>query len=442
MNLRRRFLVRIGVFALSPFARRASAVPWLSFRPAAFDVTAESALIWVRTDHASTVRVQFAVGADWAGATLSPQAATSEAGDCTAAIVLNDLVPGTRYRYRITDGTGTPREALFPAGEFRTAPTSPRDFTFVFSGDTHARHRPFRLFDLMLEKKPEFFIHLGDTVYADSPRSQFRPALDFYRFKHREIRADPHLQQFLARVPTYAIWDDHEVENDFIGTNPSIPPGRQAFREYWPIRTEGGGDNTVLYRRFQWSPACEFFILDTRQYRDQGESGPGIGRTLLGARQLAWLKTALKASTATFKFIGSSVPFHQNGIDKWGGFKAERRELVAFILRERIRNIVILSADLHAAADLSDEKTGLTEFMVGPIAAPLQSVLAPDSRTRATARPGSYVGDDYNFGLIRVSSRDGKSVLRHEVIDSGGRVRYARELTATAQERAGVPAAP
>jgi PhoD-like phosphatase len=138
----------------------------------------------------------------------------------------------------------------------------------------------------------------------------------------------------------------------------------------------------------------------------------------------------LKASSAQFKFICSSVPFHQNGIDKWGGFKAERREVVDFIRREGLRNVVILSADLHAAGDLSDDKTGLTEFLVGPIAAPLQPALAPNSRTRESARVGSYVGDAYNFGFIRISHRDGKTVLRHEVIDAKEQVRYSREIIA------------
>lgn len=434
MNLRRRFLARMGLLTLSPilwWTRTARGVtPWLTFRPAAFEVTTEAALIWVCCDTETTVRVQYTTGDGWTQAQLSEPVTLTKATDYTAAIPLTGLQADARYHYRISDAAGEPRDVDFTYGSFRTAPAVDRDFAFVFSGDTHARYRPFRLFDLMAEKKPDFFIHLGDTVYADSPRSQFRAALDHYRYKHREIRSDTHLQQFLAAVPTFGIWDDHEVENDFIGTHPAIPLGRQAYREFWPIRNEAGDDATVLYRRFKWSPACEFFVLDTRQYRDQGERGPGTGKTILGARQLAWLKAGLKASTAQFKFICSSVPFHQNGIDKWGGFKAERLEVQEFIRQEGVRNIVILTADLHAAGDLSDDKTGIAEFLVGPIAAPLQPVLAPNSRTRDTARPGSYVGDEYNFGLIRVSHRDGKTMLRHEVIDARGQVRYTREIAA------------
>jgi alkaline phosphatase D len=434
MNLRRRFLARMGLLAITPFARWSrsaqAAAPWLSFRPAAFEASTGSALVWVRCDGEATLRVEYAPGDGWAEASLSGPVTLTNATDYTAAIPLKGLQPDTQYRYRISASDGKPRDTDFAGGSFRTAPAVDRDFTFVFSGDTHARHRPFRLFDLMAEKKPDFFIHLGDTVYADSPRSRFRAALDHYRTKHREVRSDTHLQRFLAAVPTFATWDDHEVENDFIGTNPAIPLGRQAFREYWPILNEKGDDATILYRRFQWSPACEFFVLDTRQYRDQGERGPGTGKTLLGAQQLAWLKAGLKASGAQFKFICSSVPFHHNGIDKWGGFKAERREVVDFIRHEGLRNVVILSADLHAAGDLSDDKTGLTEFLVGPIAAPLLPVLAPNSRIRESARSGSYVGDEYNFGLIRISHRDGKTLLRHEVIDAQRQVRYSREIVA------------
>ena len=381
----------------------------------------------MRSDDEAIVRVQHVDGDDWNAAKLSAPLRLSQATDCTGVIALETLAPDTLYRYRITDGEGQPRDASFAAGTFRTAPRHQRDFAFVFSGDTHARHRPFNLFDVMSARKPQFFIHLGDTVYADSPRGRLRPTLDHYRYKHREIRADAHLQQFLAAVPTFAIWDDHEVENDFTAAHPAIPVGRQAFREYWPVRNEPGDDASVLYRRFTWTPACEFFVLDTRQYRDQGEPGPGIGKTLLGPRQLAWLKAGLKASAATFKFICSSVPFHLNGIDKWGGFKAERRQLVEFIENENIRNVVVLSADLHAAADLSNERSGISEFLVGPIGAPLQPA-APRSQARDLARPGSYFDNDYNFGLIRISSRGESVALTLEVIDSSGLVRYAREI--------------
>lgn len=438
MYPRRHFLGCLGALAFAPLASRARIAgersAWLSFRPAAFEVTADSAVVWARLDGTRAVRVQYTERDEWSAAKLSGSAIASAATDYTVAVTLAGLDPDTRYRYRIIGADGTARDAAFAAGVLRTAPVARRAFAFAFSADTHARYRPFRLFDVMRATRPDFFIHLGDTVYADSPRSRFEPSLDFYRRKHREIRADLRLQTFLAEVPTFATWDDHEVANDFTAAHPALPIGRQAFGEYWPVRSESG-DATVLYRRFRWSPACEFFMLDTRQYRDQGERAPAARTTMLGARQFDWLAGGLAESTAAFKFICSSVPFHAHGIDKWGGFKAERRRLVDIIRGERIRNVIVLSADLHAAADLSDARTGVVEFLVGPIAAPLLPPLPPDSHVREAAVRGSYVGDDFNFGLIKVFERDGEPALRHEVIDSKGLVRYTREIVASSGRR-------
>ena len=51
MNFRREILARTGLLALLPlivWPRIARCVaPWLAFRPAAFEVAADSALIWV-----------------------------------------------------------------------------------------------------------------------------------------------------------------------------------------------------------------------------------------------------------------------------------------------------------------------------------------------------------------------------------------------------------
>ena len=182
----------------------------------------DSALVWVRCDGETTLRIQYTSALDWSGAGLSALVSVTQAADYTATVPLAGLKADTLYRYRIADGDGKPRDAAFATCAFRTAPAMDRNFSFVFSGDTHAWHKPFALFDLMRERKPDFFIH-GDTAYVDSPRSQYRPALDYYRFKHREVRSDAQLQQFLAAVPTYAIWDDHEVGNDFIGLHPQIP---------------------------------------------------------------------------------------------------------------------------------------------------------------------------------------------------------------------------
>ena len=91
------------------------------------------------------------------------------------------------------------------------------------------------------------------------------------------------LQRFLALVPIWATWDDHDVRNNFSGPyDPQMPLGRQALLEYWPIATPPG-DPTRLYRHLRYGADLEIFVLDTRQYRSRNSDmdGPNIGYSLL-----------------------------------------------------------------------------------------------------------------------------------------------------------------
>ena len=191
---------------------------------------------------------------------------------------------------------------------------------------------------------------LGDTIYADVPKDRFNRSLSGYRYKHREDRSGAHLQRFMANTPGFTMWDDHEVENDFDRTNPLIPEGRRAFREYWPVRA---AHSTILYRRFSWGPAVDFLVLDCRQFRSAQTEAEGPTETMLGKLQKEWFKESIRSSRAPFKFVVSSVPFLGGwGPDKWSGYATEREELRRFFRSEGITGIIILSADVHAAGDL------------------------------------------------------------------------------------------
>lgn len=130
------------------------------------------------------------------------------------------------------------------------------------------------------------------------------------------------LQRFLRTVPVYAIWDDHEVRDNFSGPfDPHMPAGRQAFREYWPIASPKEEPNR-LYRSVRYGADLELFILDTRQYRSRNEDQDGPDKTMLGSTQLQWLLDGLHTSTATWKVIATSVPLSivKGGVgnDGWG----------------------------------------------------------------------------------------------------------------------------
>jgi alkaline phosphatase D len=420
---RRQFL-RLATAAPLALAdlRQANAAFSLAFKPAAFDATHDSVLIWVRGDGAARVRVDFGSDAPSAQLAAGPSAVLAKDTDYSAIIPLTQLAPGKTWIYRIVDAeSGKP---LSEPGRFKTAPTDAVPFTFAFSADMEETHQPFKLFDVIDSKRPDFFLHLGDTVYADHPKQKrFSPTVSHYRNKHAANRKDRHLQNFLARHVTYAIWDDHETEDNCNSLNPHMEKALQVFKEYWPCKA---ANPAGLYRQFSWA-GIDFFILDTRRFRSQQTMTDGPDKTMLGTTQKSWFKDHLKASTAPFKFIITSVPFHGGAPDSWGPFETERDELARFIRGEKILGTIFLTGDYHMARDVSNPNTGLREYMAGPIASFTNYQYLPESRARYEKIGAFHYGDGYNFGLWRIDPAAGK--VRLEFINVSGESLFQTELT-------------
>jgi alkaline phosphatase D len=402
--------------------RQANAAFSLAFKPAAFDATHDSVLIWLRGDGPARVRVEFGSDATSTKFTAGPTVVLAKDMDYSATIPLTQLAPGKTWIYRLVDTeSGKP---LSEPCRFKTAPTEQTPFTFAFSADMEESYQPFKLFEVIDSKQPDFFLHLGDTVYADHPPEKFVPSVSHYRNKHAANRKDRHLQNFLARRVTYAIWDDHETEDNFNSLHPHIEKALQVFKEYWPCKP---AEPAALYRQFSWA-GVDFLILDTRRFRSPQTMTDGPDKTMLGSAQKSWLKEHLKASTAPFKFIITSVPFHGSLADTWGGYRTERDEIAEFIRDEKIRGTIFLTGDYHLARDLSNSKTGLREYMAGPIASFTQYQFSPESRAYNEKIGNFHYGDGYTFGLWRVDPAAGKAGL--ELIHLNGESLFQIELTA------------
>ena len=109
----------------------------------------------------------------------------------------------------------------------------------------------------------------------------------------------------------------------------------------------------------------------------------------MGQEQLAWLKTSLKESTATWKVISSHDPLgvvtgSEGDRDSYGqedpaikGRELELKDLLGFIHDEDITGVVSLTSDVHYTAyvNMSPENAEggwsdfkpLDEFVIGPI---------------------------------------------------------------------------
>jgi alkaline phosphatase D len=463
-----------GLLPDSPFNKASSSLTGVvSHGVATGDVTSDAALVWLRTDGPAQVEVRFATVSNWEQFELgrvhqqasvkTEQFTTKKEQDFTLKVPLEGLIPATRYRYdvrTIQPAQPSVSTTVTAQGEFMTAPSSGESVsaTFLWSADLGGQNRcrdeqtGYPIFDTMRVQKPDFTILLGDLIYGDdtcpsppnAPGSEFTAStLDQYRAKHRYQHGAPALQRFLSSVPIWAIWDDHEVRNNFSGRyDPQMPVGRQALLEYWPIRTPPD-DPTRLYRQLRYGADLELFILDTRQYRSRNADLDGPNKTMLGQTQLAWLLDGLARSTAKWKLIATSVPLSSPksgslsmpGNDTWArgkdgtGFQSELRVIVDAILSRRIRNVVWLAGDVHYVQANAYDTNGdgvidFHEFICGPLSGASPTPLVPDPAFRPTTLFSE--GGFMNFGKVTVRG----AILDVTIIDGSGTVRFSHRLAA------------
>lgn len=447
LDVARRHLLTLAAFAIVALGATAEAS---SLLVTVGGVTDRSAVVWARPAGAGPVQIE--VGAANAAARRAFTAEAVEESDFTVRVRVDGLVPATRHVYRVA-WRGERLE-----GEFVTAPEpgAARPVRLLWSGDLGGSGRcrspasGYAIFHAMAARRPDFFVFVGDTIYADHrcpvpenlPGADFRAAdLAGYRTKHRYNRADPAVQALFRTTSVYAIWDDHEVRNDFAGPiEPLMPIGRRAFLEYWPIAPPPE-DPGRLYRRMRWGRLLELFILDTRQYRSPNAMRDGPEKTMLGQAQRDWLLRGLRESDAAWKAVVSSVslsiPTGRVARDGWAngtqfapdliptGFEHELLGIVRELAARRVRNVVWLVADVHRAEVIRHAPLpGLVfhELVAGPLGASTGRPGLLDDTLRPTRLWGD--GGFYNFGEVQAT----EAGLEVRIVDAEGRVRFETTL--------------
>jgi alkaline phosphatase D len=174
--------------------------------------------------------------------------------------------------------------------------------------------------------------------------------------------------------------------------------GTRAFLEYAPMRPFDARESQRVYRRYGYGPLLDLFVIDMRSYRGpntanlQGE--PDYQTAFLGREQLDWLKAGLANSRAVWKVVAADMPLGLNvgdgrtaeGLLRWEaiangepgapkGRELEFAELLSYLKRQHVRNVVWLTADVHyCAAHYYDPNRaafkdfdGFWEFVSGPL---------------------------------------------------------------------------
>ncbi len=449
-------------------------IPSITHGPISGEVTEHSIVLWARGNTQGTLIFELAEGGNFEQPVRIVKVMISAETDFTGKIRIEGLNPSQAYDYQVVLAAGE-NHSNPVSGQFRTAPAAdlPAGFGFTFSaslgGQGYCRKTKsgWTIFKTMLAAQPDFFILLGDSVYVDSacPAPQNVPGaegpysdLEGFRTRYRYHLLDQHYAALLANTPVYGTWDDHEILDNFSGVSlNNIRPklfadGLQAYLEYWPVMSPVD-DPQRIYRAVSYGRHADFFILDTRSYRDpivNWDTNPRTlqPKTMLGTEQFAWLQQGLDKSEATWKFIVTSVPLayptgwpqpEVDGRDGWAnyteksGYEIELMALLFFIESHAIQNVVFLAGDTHwpFAISYDPDRDGTPNFYeLG--ASPLSSIpLAPPKHLDPTFNPtvlyaeGEFQGDFFNFGQITITNT-GDMTFR--VLDWHGKEHYSLTL--------------
>jgi alkaline phosphatase D len=330
-----------------PYLSRAADRPCITHGIACGDVSHDAAVVWARSDRPARMLVEIAPTERFTTITAAHVVDALPATDFTAKALIQGLPGGQDlfYRVRFADYAAPTIVGEAQVGRFRTAPETSRSVSFVWSGDAAGQgwgidesRGGMRTFATMLGNRPDFFIHSGDSIYADCPipteqrlpggliwrnivteeKSKVAETLDEFRGNYKYNLLDRNVRAFNAEVPIFAQWDDHEVTDDWC-PNEGVPSSayrersiaalaaraNQAFHEFMPMR-ETPVEAGRIYRKIFYGPMLDIFMLDMRSYRTANRR-PDEAR-ILGPVQLAWLQRELSRSRATWKIIAADLP--------------------------------------------------------------------------------------------------------------------------------------
>ena len=472
------------------------------------DVIDGRAMVWSRADRPARMQVRWATTESLADAVAAPIVDALEDRAFAAKVDLDGLPAGQRIFYEVSflDLADLKGRSEPVRGSFKTPPAERRDVRFVWSGDTVGQGwgiNPdlggMRIYETMRAVEPDFFIHSGDTIYADNPvlpevttadgqvwrnltipeKAKVAETLDEFRANYAYNLLDENLRRFNAAVPMYAQWDDHEVTNNWYWElrkdqdqryregSVAVMAARalRAFHDFMPTRLHPLEQDRI-FTSFAYGPSLEVFRIDLRSYRGPNSEGMQTELSpearILGARQMAWLKRALKDSRVTWKVIACDMPI---GLIIWDDFKTrtgaeavaqgdhgapkgrelEFAELFRFIRDEKIRNLVWLTADVHyTAAHRYDpnrarfqEFAPFWEFVSGPLNAgtfgpnELDATFGPEAVFVQAPEPGRFnlppsAGMQF-FGQVDIDGRT--EVMTVRLKDLAGATLFTQELT-------------
>lgn len=478
--------------------------PQIPYGVSTGDISGNTAVIWSRSDRPARMLVEYSTNENFRNVQSAIGTNASLDTDFTAKIYLANLPPSQQIFYRVTfQDLGDSNLSSVPVtGTFRTPPTGNSNIFFAWSGCSVGQGWGInpdwggvKIYETIRKLNPDFFIHNGDNVYGDNPilsevrledgsiwrnitteeKSKVAETLKEFRGNYIYNLLDENIRRFNAQVPLLVQWDDHETRNNWYPGQMLVEDdryqlvkscdvlaarARQAFLEYMPIRLNSY-DPQRIYRSFKYGPNLDIFMLDQRSYRGRNTANrqcvASAETAFMGSEQVRWLKSQLLMSKATWKVIASDMPIGiivrdgekafenlANGDGPPLGRELEMADLLRFIKRNNIKNVVWLTSDLHysVATYYDPAKAKFTnfkpfwEFAAGPLHGgtygpqPIDNTFGPQVKFQ-TAPPGMKQNMPPSVGLLFFGTVkiDGETkAMTVAFIDVEGKTVYQVEL--------------
>lgn len=341
--------------------------------------THDSGTVALGVDSGTTIRAALSTSPSMTSPTF--QSVTRDADGYAKATFTGLAVDTSHYCAVEVDGVLDAKVA-----RFRTHPAAPGQVgssKLGTSGCSPGSAQPASdhpVFDTIRTDNPLFFLHSGDLHYKNL--STTNAAL--YQAANLDSMQANRARQMYESCALVYMYDDHDFgPNDSYGTGGAGSVGRAAvtgvYRQMFPHYPLVNPSSGSLEHVFD---VCRvrFIVTDQRYHRTNPAGADGPSKTVLGATQKQWFKDQVLAAkndpdVMLTVWVSTQVPplGVAGDANNWYNFDHERRELWDFFADNEIRDLIIVSGDIHAtgfqrAADLSTSQTApIRIYTCGPL---------------------------------------------------------------------------
>ena len=299
----------------------------------------------------------------------------------------------------------------------------------------------------VLAKHPEFFMWLGDAVYADTmylPAMHTYTPLEKWAGKFNAMKGKPGYRELREKVPIIGVWDDHDYGlNNGDSRNVYKKEAQQLYLDFLdepansPRRKQEGLQTSYVIG--PKGKQVKVILLDVRYFRDpwsyEGDT--------LGEPQWKWLEKELSTpGDLTFVVSGMQV-LTQDRFGVTERFHPKSADRLVRLVAQT-PNVVILSGDVHISEAMKTScydrpvheitSSGLTHTaytQYGAFGVFYNYVVQP-----STFNSGRRVFDK-SFCLVSIDWQTHHSIVSFTFTDSDGNSLMTEKIVLNEQKRGG-----